>query len=109
MEDLVSAFLFVIDHQDIRGPVNFTSPHPVRNRELAKALGAVLSRPSFLKTPGFLLRLVLGEFGLILLKGQRVTPAQLLGHGFLFRYPEILDALREVVGETSTHSRPPGS
>jgi hypothetical protein len=94
-EDLVSAFLFVIDHRDIHGPVNFASPNPVRNRELAKALGTVLSRPSFLKTPGFMLRLVLGEFGLMLLKGQKVKPARLINHGFVFRYPQILGALHE--------------
>ena len=97
MEDLVNAFLFVIDHKGIQGPVNFTAPNPVRNRELAKTLGTVLSRPSFLKTPGFALRLVLGEFGLLLLKGQRVTPAVLLNHGFVFRYPDIKNGLQEVV------------
>lgn len=99
MEDLVSAFLFVIDHQDIHGPVNFTAPNPVRNRELAKALGTALIRPSSLKTPAFALRLVLGEFGLLLLKGQRVTPAKLMHHGFVFRYPEITNALQDIVAK----------
>jgi len=97
MEDLLNAFLFVLENQEISGPVNFCSPNPVRNKDLAKALGKVLSRPSLLKTPGFMLRLVLGEFGSVLLEGQRVLPTKLLKHGFTFCYPDISEALEEVV------------
>jgi len=98
MEDLLRAFLFVFDNQDIRGPVNVCSPKPVRNRELTTALGKALSRPSFLKAPAFVIRLVLGEFGSVLLEGQRVIPAKLLRQGFVFQYPEITGALKEVIG-----------
>ncbi|MDY6838337.1 MAG: TIGR01777 family oxidoreductase [Thermodesulfobacteriota bacterium] len=97
MEDLVNAFMFVFDNEDIHGPVNFCSPNPIRNKDLAKALGATLSRPSFLKTPAFMLRLVLGEFGSVLLEGQRVFPTKLLKHGFLFRHPEIKEALEDLL------------
>jgi len=98
MEDLLSAFLFVFDNQDIHGPVNVCSPNPVRNRELSTALGKALSRPSFFKAPAFLIRLVLGEFGSVVLEGQRVIPAKLLWQGFTFQYPEITGALKEVIG-----------
>ena len=98
MVDLLRAFLFVFDNQDIHGPVNICSPNPVRNWELAKALGKTLSRPSFFKTPAFMIRLVLGEFGSAVLEGQRVIPAKLLRKGFVFQYPEITGALKEVVG-----------
>jgi uncharacterized protein len=98
MEDLLRAFLFAFEHEAITGPVNLCAPNPVRNRDLAKALGHVLSRPSFIKTPGLALRLAMGEFGSVLLEGQRVIPEKLLSHGFTFQYPEITEALREVVG-----------
>jgi uncharacterized protein (TIGR01777 family) len=101
MEDLLNAFLFVLDNKDINGPVNFSSPNPVTNKDLGKALGKVLGRPSFVKTPGFMLRMVLGEFGSVLLEGQKVIPAKLLKHGFVFRYPDITSALEEAVGEAS--------
>jgi uncharacterized protein (TIGR01777 family) len=97
MEDLLNAVLFVFENQEISGPVNFCSPNPVQNRDLAKALGKVLSRPSFLTTPGFILKLVLGEFGSVLLEGQRVIPGKLVQHGFTFRYPHIAGALEEVI------------
>jgi uncharacterized protein (TIGR01777 family) len=97
MEDLLQAFLFVLDHDAIQGPVNFCAPHPVRNKALAKALGKVLSRPSFVTTPAVALRLVLGEFGSVLLEGQRVLPAKLLAHGFQFQYPEIAEGLEAIL------------
>ena len=100
MEDLLSAYMFLFENEDIHGPVNFCSPNPVRNKDLAKALGKVLSRPSFIKTPAFMLRMVLGEFGSVLIEGQKAVPAKLLKHGFVFRYPQITEALQEVVENT---------
>ncbi|MBW2601881.1 MAG: TIGR01777 family oxidoreductase [Deltaproteobacteria bacterium] len=99
MEDLTSAFLFFLDQKEIHGPVNLCTPNPVRNKELAQALGKVLSRPSFFRTPAFMLRLVLGEFGSVLLEGQRAMPAKLMKHRFTFHYPEIAGALEELAGK----------
>ena len=97
MEDLCEAFVFLIKHPDIAGPVNVCSPNPVRNKELAKSLGKALGKPSFLKAPGFLVKLVLGEFGSVVLKGQRVIPEQLLTHDFKFRYRDIDKALAGII------------
>jgi uncharacterized protein (TIGR01777 family) len=97
IEDLVRAYLFLLEHPEISGPVNFTAPNPVRNKELSQWLGRILGRPAFLPAPGFMLRLILGEFGSILLEGQKVIPRKLLQAGFQFQYPEIAPALRQVV------------
>jgi uncharacterized protein (TIGR01777 family) len=98
IEDLTRAFLFLMDHPEISGPVNFTSPNPVQNRTLARALGKAMHRPSFFPAPGFMLKLILGEFGSVLLEGQRVIPRKLLKDGFQFRYPEIDQALENILG-----------
>ena len=97
MEDLARAFLFLLDHHEISGPVNLTSPNPVRNKDLAETLGKVLHRPSNRPAPGFLLKLILGEFGSVLLEGQRVIPQKLSQGGFQFRYPEIEKALEQIL------------
>lgn len=97
MEDLLGAMLFVMDKEAIHGPVNFCAPNPVRNETLAHVLGKLLHRPSFLRTPAVALKWILGEFGSVLLEGQRVFPAVLLRHGYTFRYPEIEGALAEVL------------
>ena len=48
-------------------------------------------------TPGFMIRLILGEFGDVLLKGQRVIPRRLMESGFKFRYPDIEEALKNIM------------
>jgi len=98
MEDLTEAFIFLLARPQISGPVNLCSPNPVRNRDLAKALGEVLKRPSFIPAPGFMIRLVLAEFGSVILEGQRVIPRRLLESGFVFRYPDIGKALENIIG-----------
>jgi uncharacterized protein (TIGR01777 family) len=97
MDDLISAMMFIIENQEMKGPVNFCAPNPVRNRDFAKALGKVLGRPSFMKTPSFMIRTLMGEMGTALLGSQRVVPDKLLKNGFEFQYPEIGKALRNLV------------
>jgi uncharacterized protein (TIGR01777 family) len=98
--DHARVFLFLKDHPEISGPVNLTAPNPVRNRELARALGRVLHRPSFLRAPAFMLRLLLGEFAQVALEGQKVLPRRLLDAGFEFLYPTIDAALADLLKES---------
>jgi uncharacterized protein (TIGR01777 family) len=98
-QDLVRAYLFLRDHPELSGPVNFTSPAPVRNRDFARALGRALGRPAFMPAPAFMLRLVLGEFAEVILTGQKILPAKLLAAGFEFLYPAIDQALKDLLGE----------
>ena len=89
MDDLVAAYLFSLDGP-LAGPVNLTSPNPVTNVQLTKALGKALGRPTFLPLPAFAARLVFGQMAdELLLGGQRALPARLLDAGFAFRYPEL--------------------
>ena len=100
IKDLSEAFAFLLKHPEISGPVNVCAPNPVRNKDLAKALGKVLHRPSFMPAPGFMVKLVLGEFGSVILEGQRVIPKRLLDSGFAFQYPEIDKALQGIVSQS---------
>ena len=99
IKDLAEAFAFLLKHPEISGPVNICSPNPVRNEDLAKAIGKVLHKPSFMPAPGFMIKLVLGEFGSVILKGQRVIPMRLLDSGFVFQYADIGFTLQEIIGQ----------
>jgi uncharacterized protein (TIGR01777 family) len=99
IKDLAEAFSFLLKHPEISGPVNLCSPNPVRNRDLAKALGKALHKPSFMPAPGFMIKLVLGEFGSVILKGQKVIPKKLLENGFVFQYADIDKALQSIAGQ----------
>lgn len=99
LDDLVGAMLFLLTAEECRGPFNFTAPDPVRQKEFAQQLGAALHRPAFLPTPAFVMKLALGEFGRSLLQGQKALPRALTESGYLFTYPELHSALREIVGD----------
>lgn len=98
IEDQVGMILFALDHADIAGPLNATAPMPVTNKEFSKALGRVLHRPSFMKTPGFVLRVALGEAANVVTKGQRVLPKKALQAGYPFKFTKAETALREILG-----------
>lgn len=95
--DLARAFSFIGEHSEIEGPLNFTAPNPVRNRDLARALGRALRRPAWLRTPAFMIRLAMGELGDTLLSGQRVIPKRLLVAGFEFNFPTLEPALKDLL------------
>ena len=98
IHDLVAAVAFIIDNPELKGPYNFCAPNPVRNRELAEAMGKILKRPSSLPAPALMLRLVLGEVGSVLLESQRAVPDRLEKQGFTFKYPDLESAIREIAG-----------
>ena len=94
IDDWVNLVRWAIVTPALSGPVNVTSPNPVTNAEFARSLGRAMHRPAFLPTPGFALRLMLGEMADgLLLSGQRAVPAKALDAGFAFRYPQLDDAL----------------
>ena len=99
LDDLVSAVVYLLTAEECQGPFNFSAPEPVRQKEFARQLGAAFHRPAFLPTPAFVMRTVLGEFGRSLLQGQKVLPNALTESGFLFTYPDIRSALRDLVRE----------
>lgn len=95
-KDLIHAIDFLIEHEEVTGPVNITSPYPVTQREFARKLAKALKRPLFLKTPRLLVKLLFGEMGdYLLLKGQRVLPNRLNELGFRFSYTNIESVLVE--------------
>jgi NAD dependent epimerase/dehydratase family enzyme len=79
------------------GPLDATSPEPVRNRDLARAMGRVLRRPSLFPTPALALRLALGDTADVILASQRVLPARALALGYRFRFPALEPALRDLL------------
>lgn len=96
-DDVVGLILHVLEHE-IHGPVNATSPQPVRQREFARTLGKVVRRPAFLLTPAFALRVILGEFSSGLLGSTRALPKRAEELGYRFRFAALEPALRDVLG-----------
>lgn len=97
IDDLVSAFMFVLDHR-LTGTFNLTAPGVTDNQGYTSALGRALRRPVFMPVPALALRLLFGEGASALTTGQKAVPERLLKVGFTFRFPEVEGALRDLLG-----------
>jgi hypothetical protein len=78
--------------------MNAAAPEPARNRDVARAIGAALGRPSVLPVPSVAIRVMLGEFASDVLASQRVVPRKAQELGYRFRYPGLERAVGELVG-----------
>ncbi len=99
LEDIVGAIWHIIMNNEISGPVNLSGPTPVTNKEFAKTIGKVLSRPAFMLIPGWLIYLIWGKMGEeLLLSGSKAKPSVLLDSGFNFCHATLEEALRAELG-----------
>lgn len=97
-QDLIGMIEFLLEQPQLNGVFNGVSPNPVRNGEFTAALARHLRRPAFLFVPAFLLKLAMGEMGLLLLQGQRALPKRFEAAGFSFRHADLDSALSDIVG-----------
>lgn len=93
LSELVAIMRFLLARDDMSGPVNATTPHPVTNRELTAALAATVHRPAVLSVPVPVLRTVIGGASSELLSSARVLPRRLQAAGYQYQHPGIAEAL----------------
>ncbi len=98
-QDFVTAVIWLIEHEELDGPVNLAAPHPLPNAEfmqyLREAWGISFGLPAtnlMLEIGAFVLR---SETELIL-KSRRVVPGKLLESGFRFQFPDWAEAARDL-------------
>src|SRR5262249_36503117 len=98
-EDFVAAVRWLIDHEDLEGPVNVAAPNPLPNAEFMKILrescgvGVGLPASRWMLEVGAVFMRTESE---LILKSRRVVPARLLEHGFTFKYPDWQSAARDL-------------
>jgi uncharacterized protein (TIGR01777 family) len=105
LQDWLDATVFLLDRDDIAGPVNLVGPEPVTNATFTEVFARLLHRPAIMPIPGFGLRVLLGEFATEALRSQRVRPGVLRRAGFAYSYPDLESALRAALAAEPTASR----
>lgn len=97
INDMVSVINYCISNNKIKGIVNAVGPKPVRNRRLVGSISDSLNKAILLpKVPGFVLKLLLGEFANSIIGGLNVSPKKLMDHNFLFQYNDIDSAVKNL-------------
>lgn len=93
LADWLAAVTFLLERDDIAGPVNLVGPAPVTNAEFTKALAAALHRPALIPIPGPALQIAVGGLSTEILTSARVLPGVLTREGFGYHHPDLESAL----------------
>ncbi len=99
LEDEVRGIRHVID-AEIEGPVNLTGPTRASENDIGRAIARVLRRPYWFKTPGPLIKAVIGAdpADSLLLSDADVRPEVLINSGFKFRHETPTEAIEASLG-----------
>jgi uncharacterized protein (TIGR01777 family) len=94
-QDFVRAADWLIQHEDLEGPLNLAAPNPLPNTEFMETLRKAWGIPFGLPATEWMLELgawALGSETELILKSRRVIPTRLLDSGFTFQFPTWADA-----------------
>lgn len=102
VDDLCNQYIYAIENEQMNGVYNAVAPTPVSNKtltiELAKKICGSFYIPFYV--PAFILKLVLGEMSIEVLKSATVSSQKMEAAGFQFQYPNINDALNQLTKTT---------
>lgn len=94
LNDLVGIIMYCMEHDNLKGAINGTSPNPVTNAAFTKSLAKVLHRPAFIPMPAIVVKLLMGQMGEeLLLNGKKILPIKAMAAGYTFQYPHLEEAL----------------
>jgi uncharacterized protein len=100
--DVAELFLHALENSSVSGPLNGSSPNPVRNEEFTMVMGEILKRPTFLAVPEFVLKTILRDEASLVLDSQRIVPESALRTGFHFHFPDLRSALTDILETPGT-------
>ena len=100
--DFVRAVSWLIEQEDITGPVNLAAPNPLPNAEFMRELRAAWGIPIGLPAEKWMIEIgtwFMRSESELVLKSRRVAPGRLLAAGFTFDFPNWREAARDLVAQ----------
>lgn len=99
IEDLSRMFLYSIENESLEGAYNAVAPTPVRNKDLTLLLAQKMKGRFFvhMHVPVFVIKVMLGEMSIEVLKSATVSSEKIRSAGFTFLYPSIESALDNLI------------
>lgn len=98
LDDMVKMFIYAMNNDKLQGVYNATAPLPVSNRELTIALAKAQKKFYIpMPVPAFVLKIMMGEMSIEVLKSATVSSAKIQQAGFVFQYPDIKTALEKEI------------
>lgn len=98
IDDLCAMFDFSIENENIHGIYNAVAPQHISNQEFTIEIANYFGKKIWLpNVPSFILKIILGELSVILLNGSRVSCTKILKSSFVFRFPKLSQALKNLL------------
>ena len=100
--DFIRAIEFVISNEDINGSVNFSSPHPIPQKEAMSHIRSACGTKVYFSITRWMSEigaLFLKTDTQLVLKSRRVVPKKLLSSGFQFQFPHWPEAIKDIIGK----------
>jgi uncharacterized protein (TIGR01777 family) len=98
-QDVADMYTYGIENINLTGVYNMVAPQPVTNKQFTKAIARQLHKPIWpLRVPSFIFKILLGEMSIIVLGSTRVSAQKIEDEGFVFKYPALAEALKEIYG-----------
>jgi uncharacterized protein (TIGR01777 family) len=94
LRDWVGAVTYLVEHDEVSGPVNLCSPETPTNREFTDALARALNRKAFLAVPSFAIEVGAGKLSPEALGSINMRPAVLEAAGYRFRDRTVHEVVR---------------
>jgi len=99
MDDVLYSVGHILEHEEISGAVNLTSPNAVTSEQFSDTLADYMRKPRFINIPPYVIMKMYGQMGReVLLSGANVYPEKLIKSGFRFRYPDLMQAFGHLLG-----------
>lgn len=97
-DDICNMYIHAMETESMSGPYNAVAPHPVSNKELILAIAKARNRFHIpLHAPAFVLRLMLGEMAIEVLKSANLSSGKIQNEGYTFLYPGITEASKSLL------------
>lgn len=97
-QDLNRIMLFALEQDQVTGVYNAVAPDPVDNTTLTKAIAQRFHKWAIpFKVPSFILKIMLGEMSVEILKSAKVSATKIIAAGFTFNYASMDEALDDLL------------
>lgn len=99
IDDLCRMYIAAIENEKMAGTYNAVSPQPLTNKEMMLTLAKKIRGRFFIPVhiPAFILKIMLGELSVEVLKSATVSSNKIRREGFTFLYPSLSSALDDLL------------
>lgn len=100
INDLCGIYIKAIEDMQMNGAYNAVAPDHRVNEDFIRTLARVLKKPFwFPNIPAIAMKIIFGRMSEVVLKGSRVSSDKIRKAGYIFQFPDLENALTDLVGE----------